>query len=197
MRPLLLIDVDGPLNPYAAKAHRRPAGYQTYRFTTPRWEAAQRCRLSAWGMPNKRVKPLRVWLNAEHGTALAALPFELVWATTWEQEANDYIAPVLGLPSLPYIAWPEPRPEPGGGVFWKTPEIVAWAKGRSFAWIDDEITDADHAWVRAHHDGRALLHRIDPRLGLTIDDIAALGHWAEDLSQHNETLPARSLRDSL
>lgn len=182
MRPLLLIDVDGPLNPYAAKAHRRPAGYQTFRFMTPRWEAAQRRRLRAWGMPDKRVKPLRVWLNAEHGTALAALPFELVWATTWEQEANDYVAPVLGLPSLPFIAWPDPRPEPGGGVFWKTPEIVAWAKGRSFAWIDDEITDADHAWVRAHHDGRALLHRIDPRFGLTVDDLALLGHWANSLN---------------
>ncbi len=31
-RPLLLIDVDGPLNPYAAPPHRRPDGYQTHRM---------------------------------------------------------------------------------------------------------------------------------------------------------------------
>jgi len=113
-------------------------------------------------------------------TALAGLPFDLVWATTWEQEANDFIAPALGLPSLPFIAWSDPRPEAAGGVFWKTPEIVAWANGHPFAWIDDEITDADRAWVRAHHNGHALLHRIDPRSGLTIDDFDLLANWAAD-----------------
>jgi hypothetical protein len=179
VRPFLLIDVDGPLNPHAAKPHRRPEGYQTYRFMTPRWRAVQRRQLEAWGLPGRRAKPLRVWLNADHGTALAALPFDLIWATTWEQEANDYIAPALGLPSLPFIAWPDPRPKPEGGVFWKTPPVVAWAKGRPFAWIDDEITDADHAWVRAHHDGPALLHRIDARTGLTVSDFGLLANWAE------------------
>ncbi|MFG3138093.1 hypothetical protein ACGFZA_18020 [Streptomyces sp. NPDC048211] len=63
------------------------------------------------------------------------------------------------------------------GVFWKTPEIVAWAAGRAFAWIDDEITQADHAWVKEHHDGPALLRRIDARRGLVADDFAALTAW--------------------
>ena len=180
-RPLLLVDVDGPLNPYAAKAHQRPAGYTTHRLLTPRWEAAERSRLCQCGLPNKRVKPLRVWLNPGHGAALAALPFDLVWATTWEQEANNYVAPVLGLPELPFITWTEPRPDPGGGVFWKTPQIVAWARDRAFAWVDDEITDADRAWVRAHHVGPALLHRIDPRVGLDAADLAKLADWAVGL----------------
>lgn len=186
MRPLLLVDVDGPLNPYAAKAHRRPEGYQTFRFMTPRWEAAQRRQLDAWGMYDKRVKPLRVWLNAEHGAALSALPFELVWATTWEHEANDFIAPKLGLPSLPYITWLDPAPEPPSGVFWKTPQIVAWAKGRPFAWIDDQITDADVAWAQTHHDGHALLYRINPGLGLTGGDFALLDQWAQGLSRQSD-----------
>ncbi|MET7476747.1 hypothetical protein ABZT17_20565 [Streptomyces sp. NPDC005648] len=180
-RPVLLVDVDGPLNPYAAKPHRRPVGYQTHRLLTPRWEAAERRRLTEWGLPNKPVKPLRVWLNPDHGPALDALPFELVWATTWEEEANAFVAPVLGLSELPFIRWPSPRPEPGGGVFWKTPEIVAWAKGRAFAWVDDEITAADRSWVEKHHDGPALLHRVDPRYGLVIDDFAALTAWATGL----------------
>ncbi|MFE6868137.1 hypothetical protein ACFVFS_16430 [Kitasatospora sp. NPDC057692] len=178
MRPLLLMDVDGPLNPYAAKPHRRPEGYGTHRLLTPRWEAAERRRLTAYGLPNKPAKPLRVWLNPEHGPALAALPFDLAWATTWEHEANDFLAPLLGLPVLPVITWSEPRPQPEGGVFWKTPDIVAWAAGRPFAWVDDQITDADRDWVRAHHDGPALLHRVDPRIGLTAEDFAALAAWA-------------------
>ncbi|MGC9500260.1 hypothetical protein [Streptomyces sp. WG7] len=105
----------------------------------------------------KPVKPLRVWLNPGHGPALDALPFGLVRATTWEEEANTFIAPVLGLPELPFIPWPSLRPGPRGGVFWKTPEFVPWAKGRAFAWADDGITEADRSRVKEHHDGPALI----------------------------------------
>ena len=190
MKPMLLVDVDGPLNPYAAKPHKRPEGYETHRLLTPRWAAAERRRLTEQGLPDKRVKPLRIWLNPDHGPALAALPFELVWATTWEEEANDFVAPVLGLPTLPFIAWRSPRLEPAGGVFWKTPEIVAWAEGREFAWLDDEITDADRAWVAKHHPAPALLHRIDPQRGLLPDDFAVLESWAVPTSQQIEWRPA-------
>ncbi|RPK64885.1 hypothetical protein EES42_26420 [Streptomyces sp. ADI95-17] len=181
MRPVLLVDVDGPLNPYAAKPCRRPEGYETHRFLTPRWEAAERRRLIGTGLPDKAVKPLRVWLDPSHGPALEALPLDLVWATTWEEEANEFIAPVLGLPELPFIAWSPSRAVPGGGVFWKTPEIVEWAQGRPFAWVDDEITEQDRTWVHEHHDGPALLHRIDPRHGLSGDDFATLTAWAGGL----------------
>ncbi|MFD8784104.1 hypothetical protein [Kitasatospora sp. NPDC059599] len=175
---MLLIDVDGPLNPNAAKPYRRPEGYETHRLMTPQWEAAERRRLRAWGLPNKAPKPLRVWLNPAHGPALTALPFDLVWATTWEEEANDFLAPLLGLPTLPVITWPDPRPQPDDGVFWKTSKIVSWAQGRPFAWVDDNITDADRTWVQAHHPAPALVRHIDPTIGLTADDFAALADWA-------------------
>ncbi len=181
-RPLLLVDVDGPLNPYAAAPHRRPPGYRTHRLMTPRWEAAERARLTAYGLPNKAPKPLRVWLNPDHGPALAALPFALVWATTWEDEANGYVAPVLGLPDLPFVAWTSPRPPSVDGVFWKTPEIVAWADGRPFAWVDDEIGEADRDWVAAGHPGPALLRRIDPATGLLPEDFVALASWAASIT---------------
>ncbi|WP_313884422.1 hypothetical protein [Streptomyces tropicalis] len=178
---MLLVDVDGPLNPYAAKPYGRPAGYATHRLLTPRWEAKERRRLAEWGLPGRPVRPLRVRLNPDHGPALTALPFDLVWATTWEEEANDYLAPLLGLPVLPYIAWSETPVRPEGGVFWKTPQIVSWAQGRPFAWVDDQITDADDAWVREHHAGPALLHRIDPRVGLDTGDFSLLADWARQL----------------
>ncbi|MET8630042.1 hypothetical protein ABZW30_41050 [Kitasatospora sp. NPDC004669] len=178
MRPVLLVDVDGPLNPSATKPYRRPEGYETRRLMTPRWEAAERRRLNAWGLPHKSAKPLRVWLNPTHGSALAALPFDLVWATTWEEEANTFLAPLLGLPALPVIVWPDPRPQPDGGVFWKTPKVVAWARGRPFAWVGDRITDADRAWVQAHHHGPTLLHHVDPKTGLTANDFVVLTDWA-------------------
>ncbi len=57
-RPLLFLDVDGPLNPYAAKPERRPDGYTTLRV--PRSDAHEDDR----GLSSRR-RPLRVWLNPD------------------------------------------------------------------------------------------------------------------------------------
>ncbi len=79
------------------------------------------------------------------------------------------------------MTWASPRPQSVGDVFWKTPEIVAWSGGRPFAWLDDEITNADVDWVAEHHGGAALLRRIDPSLGLLPQDFTALLEWADGL----------------
>ena len=55
--------------------------------------------------------------------------------------------------------------------------LVEVAAGRPFIWVDDEITDRDRAWVAAHHGGPALLHRVDPTIGLTDKDFAVLDDW--------------------
>ncbi len=169
-RPLLFLDVDGPLNPYAAKPSRRPEGYLTHRMAL--------ASLQGFDLMGRRIKPLRVWLRADHGPRLLALPYDLVWATTWTAEANEWIAPVLGLPELPVVHWPQPRPDGRDGLHFKTRALVAWADGRDFAWVDDELTDTDTRWISAHHPGRALPYRVDPRLGLRDDDFAALSAWA-------------------
>lgn len=169
MKPLLLIDVDGPLNPYAATPSRRPDGYETHRMRPSGWE-------QPW------QKPLRVWLNPAHGAQLLALPFDLVWCTTWQREANEWIGPHIGLPELPVIEWPDnARTTRSDGVFWKTEHVISWAAGRTFAWIDDDFTDRDRDYVTRHHDGLALLHWISPRLGLLEDDLQALTAWADSL----------------
>ncbi|MEU9058287.1 hypothetical protein AB0D13_05130 [Streptomyces sp. NPDC048430] len=169
-RPLLLLDVDGPLNPYAAPPHKRPAGYSTHRMRPTGWE-------------NPWDKPLRVWLNHDHGTDLLALPYELVWATTWKNEANDWIGPHLGLPALPFVDWPSMTPDSHDRLHWKTRALVVYAKGRPFAWVDDELGPEDRAWVQEHHDAPALLHQVDPRLGLLAEDFSALSEWAAGLEQ--------------
>jgi len=104
-KPLLLIDIDGPLNPYAAKATRRPAGYETHRVPMNGDRPA--------GSPDDlmtaaaRRLTLRVWLNPAHGAMLLSLAdvFELHWATDWEDAANRIVAPLIGLPELPVIHW--------------------------------------------------------------------------------------------
>jgi hypothetical protein len=78
------------------------------------------------------------------------------------------------------VDWPDPAEEgngAGGRLHWKTRPLVAWAAGRPFVWVDDEIGDADRDWVSAHHPGRALLQRVDHRYGITDADLAAMEAW--------------------
>jgi len=168
VKPLLFLDVDGPLNPYAAKPSRRPEGYETHRM-----------RPSGWDLPWQ--KPLRVWLNPDHGSYLLGLPFDLVWATTWAAEANEWIAPHIGLPELPFVDWPEKHAKRDDGTYFKTHDLVAYAAGRPFAWVDDEIGDADREYVARVHAGPALLHHVNPAKGLLDDDFHQLHVWASKL----------------
>ncbi|MFE3545503.1 HAD domain-containing protein [Nocardia sp. NPDC059177] len=123
-------------------------------------------------------------LSVEVGGRLAELPCQLVWATTWEDAANAEIAPRLGLPQLPVVRWPEPsaedeREDRWFGLCWKTRTLVDWAAGRPFAWVDDEITDADRTWVADRHRGTALLRHVESFRGLTGADLTALDHWLQ------------------
>jgi hypothetical protein len=168
-RPLLFLDVDGPLNPYAAKPERRPAGYTTLRVPRGRGTSEEDLPLSL------RRRPLRLWLNPAHGQALLQLDYELCWATTWMAGANRWIAPVLGLPDLPFVDFGDvllqDRPD---GAHWKTAPLVEYADGRPFAWVDDEQSDLDQAYVSAHHRARGLLHHVNPRIGLRDHDFRVL-----------------------
>ncbi|MCM1976426.1 hypothetical protein ABT024_18480 [Streptomyces sp. NPDC002812] len=176
-RPLLLLDVDGPLNPFRSRlAGLR--GYTSHRMRPSIW-------LSYRDAPESRRsrRGLRVRLHPAHGARLLALPYELAWATAWTHEANTLISPHIGLPAdLPVIEWPEPFTRDPDGLFWKTRPLLEWAAGRPFAWVDDMITPRDRAWVTAHHPAPALLLRIHPRHGLRPQDFATLERWAAGLS---------------
>ncbi|MFF5100957.1 hypothetical protein [Streptomyces sp. NPDC000134] len=156
-RPILFLDVDGPLIPFGSSPDR-PVPAASASVT--------------------QGHPLLDRLDAGIGPGLMALGCDLVWATTWGEDANTIIAPLIGLPRLPVVPWPDrsadavPR-----GLHWKTPHLVAWADHRPFIWVDDEISDIDRLWVAAARPGPSLLHRVAPERGLTTADLTTLADW--------------------
>lgn len=164
-KPLLLIDVDGPLNPYANSHNQLRKGKVFHRY-------------KLLGYP--------VWLNRWHGEELLKLAdlYELTWCTTWEHDANSLIGPRIGLPKLPVIEFESllPSQPPVAGLHWKTAGIRVYADGRPLAWVDDEIGERDCLFFQDVHEAPALLRRIDPAVGLAEEDFAALRQWAENLA---------------
>ncbi|MEU4604236.1 HAD domain-containing protein [Kribbella sp. NPDC023972] len=154
MRPLLLLDFDGPLNPHRAQGI--PVGYDQHEIV----EGAR-----SWA----------VLLNPRHGVELNALAevFDLVWATSWEHGANRLLAPRLGLPELPVIVWPARAPVRRGS--WKTAYVAEWVGERPFVWVDDEVGRDDQLFFGGDHQ---LVHCVDARTGLTAADFAAIRAWA-------------------
>jgi hypothetical protein len=120
-RPLLFLDVDGPLIPFGVSARQYPDGYTDN-------QAGHELKTSS--------NPLLARIDPKHGPRLMALRCDLVWATAWMNDANECISPRIGLPQIPVVIWPEPSDTDDqnerDGVHWKTRTLVAWAAGRPF-----------------------------------------------------------------
>lgn len=104
--------------------------------------------------------------------------FELVWATGWEEKANEYLPFILELPfpHLPVVTFD------GRAVFgsahWKLAALTEYAGDRPAAWIDDNLDDACQLWA-LNRPAPTLLVRTRCAEGLTdahVDDLLA---WSE------------------
>lgn len=189
-KPLLLLDVDGPLNPWkqVGKRGRRGGGG---RRILPGYTAHDL--RGVIGFPDG----LQVILNPAHNDALRALSetFTLIWATAWQEEANEFIGPLLGLRHLPVIEWPahvvEDQRREGRNGSWKTPWVSRWlayyAPGIPWAWVDDEVNRYDRFWFAQHHyggdPGPHLIHRVEEGRGLVDDDFVLIRDWAASLPE--------------
>ena len=159
--PLVLLDVDGVLNPL-----QRSPGYQRYRAA-----------------PNGVT--YRLLLNPRHGPLLTGLAqeagAELVWASYWTDSANEWIGPRVGLPPLRAVPIP-PRDAWYSYGAWKARHVTDWIGDRPFVWLEDE-PDVPELIAAVPALGPHLIVPVDPEEGLTDVHVEQARDWLEQLRQ--------------
>jgi hypothetical protein len=106
--------------------------------------------------------------------------YELVWATGWEEKANEYLVHILELPGeLPVLTFD------GRAVFgsshWKVEAIDDYARGRAAAWIDDNLDERAEEWA-AKRQEPTLLVQTESALGITDEHVERLLRFASGVS---------------
>ena len=167
-RPLLLVDIDGVISLFGFPPSARPEGAFH----------------SIDGIPHFLSTNA-----ARHLLDLVSI-FELVWASGWEEKADEHLPHLLGLPrALPCLSFRRDMHGMAGAdaeaegtgttrAHWKLDAIEAFAgPHRPLAWIDDAFNDACHEWAKARL-APTLLVRTEPHEGLTQREAMQLTAWA-------------------
>jgi hypothetical protein len=159
-RPILFVDVDGVISVFGF-----PAGESELPGPFHWIDGIAHC------IPNS--------IGARLGRL--ARRYELVWATGWEEKANEYLPLILGLPTreLPWLGFD------GRAVFgtahWKLGPIEEYAGDRPAAWIDDSLDEECVVWAEERA-APTLLVRTESAVGLTDEHVERLLAWADTVA---------------
>jgi hypothetical protein len=156
-RPILFVDVDGVISLFGFDTGRRPPG------TFHSIDGILHC------------------IGSEAGPRLARLAgrYELVWATGWEEKANEYLPHLLGMPEeLPVLTF---EYAVFGEAHWKVDAIGRYAGDRPAAWIDDSFDERCVAWARKRS-APTLLVRTEAAVGITDEQVEQLLRWADEVA---------------
>ena len=178
-RPLLLVDIDGVLSLFGSLEH----GMATAAAPACAGEGSGEEAVSG---SFHAIDGIPHFLSSTAAAHLLSLEpfFELVWASGWEEKANEYLPHLLGLPAeLPFLRFARSR-GPGTSTLghWKLDAIDAYADERALAWIDDALDATCHGWASARS-SPTLLVGTRPERGLTGRETRQLLAWAEGLAQ--------------
>jgi hypothetical protein len=108
--------------------------------------------------------------------------YELVWATGWEDRANDYLPNILGMPELPYLTFNGAARF--GSAHWKLGPLDEYGRGRAMAWIDDNFDESCYEWAQGRPEP-TLLVPTEAHLGLEEAQTEALAAWARGLARES------------
>jgi hypothetical protein len=156
-RPILFVDVDGVISLFGFNPSGPPPG--TFHS----------------------IDGIIHLIGSEAAPRLARLAstFELVWATGWEEKANEYLVHLLEMPAeLPVLSFD------GRAVFgsshWKVDAIHAYARGRAAAWIDDNLDESAMEWAARRAEPTLLVPTTSAE-GITDDQVEQLLRWAGEI----------------
>jgi hypothetical protein len=109
--------------------------------------------------------------------------YEMIWATGWEETANEHLPHLLGLPGdLPHLTF-EGRVAAGAAPG-KIDAISDYARDRPLAWIDDNIDDSCHAWARERPAPTLIIETVRHE-GMRDEHVELLLSWAERLTKRS------------
>jgi hypothetical protein len=119
------------------------------------------------------------FLSATAAAHLLALgdQFELIWASGWEERANDHLPQIIGVPKLPYLRF-DGRAQ-FGTAHWKLEALDEHAGSRALAWIDDSLDESCYEWAEERQ-APTLLVPTESDTGLLDAHVEALEAWARD-----------------
>ncbi len=153
-RPILFVDVDGVISLFGFEPFTEPPG--SFHMV----DGILHC----------------IGSSAAARLARLARVYELVWATGWEEKANEYLVHLLELEGdLPVLSFDGRAAF--GSAHWKLEAIEEFAADRPAAWIDDNIDEECRCWA----EGRAaptLLVETESAVGIEDEHVEALLDWA-------------------
>ena len=188
MKPHLLIDIDGVLNPFGLDFD--PDGFVMHEIPLT---------------PSNHI--FKVFLSEANHERFKILSehFNPVWATMWEHEANDHIDKLLGhdepLEVIEFSGsigdhrvdeyWAIRRLRgtslPRGMTTYKLPYVHYWAKNNEpFAWIDDDLGNDVFKWAE-EREVPTLPIRIPDHTGLTDEHVEQLIEFANSCKEQDDS----------
>jgi len=181
-RPLLLVDIDGVLSLFGPREHGSAIASVAPAVEASAGEKGEEAPVSG---SFHAIDGIPHFLSSTAAAHLLGLEpfFELVWASGWEEKANEYLPRLLGLPAeLPYLRFARSC-GPGTSTLghWKLDAIDAYAGERALAWIDDALDATCHEWASARS-SPTLLVGTAPQRGLTTREAQLLLDWAASLA---------------
>ena len=158
-RPILFLDVDGVISLFGFPTEDRPPG----RF--------------------HMVDGIAHCIGDRCGVRLERLldRYDIVWATGWEEKANEYLPLLLELPELDLPVLTFDGRAVFGSAHWKVDAIDRYAGDRPAAWIDDNLDDECRRWAD-QREAPTLLVQSEPDTGLSDDHVEVLLEWAASVA---------------
>jgi HAD domain in Swiss Army Knife RNA repair proteins len=157
-RPVLFVDVDGVISLFGFERTSEPPG--SFHLV----DGIAHCIGSA----------------AAGRLARLAERFELVWATGWEEKANEYLVHILQMDGeLPVLSF-DGRAV-WGSAHWKLEAIEEFARDRPAAWIDDNLDDECRTWAE-RRGAPTLLVQTESAVGIDEEHVELLLGWADSVA---------------